>query len=294
MSSILRLSLLTPLLALALACQLPQTTHHPSRVGSGLLYTTGQAAYDAFFSDLHRVQVLLARAPEEERAIRQTLSQQLGMTEASTTTLLSDELQRRALGYKTAGVELRMEVEGEDAKDEADTSAQTHVRGTLSEESRPVVEGATAAARQALRLAARLRAVKGALEQLGARSLSLAPQVEQVFGDSESPRPAEVEQNLEDARRLLPVLDTRAGEVIDDARRLAERLKAALTTNDSLEQPGAPPLISEVTEAPAVRAPAPKKPGTTPTPRRTGGASSTAKPKPSEPKPAPPATDFEP
>jgi hypothetical protein len=286
-------SLLTLLVAAVVACQFPQAANQPSHVGSGLLYETGEAQFDAFFSDLHRVQVLLAHAPEEARTIRQELGQRLTMTDSATTTRLSDELHARALRYHTLGIDLRMEIEGADAKDETDTSAQTQVRGTLPEEGRTLVEAATASTRQALRLAARLRAVQSSLDQLGARCLSLVPQVAPVFANRESPRAAEVEQNLEDARRLLPLLSARASEVIDESRRLAERLRAALTTNEGLEQPNALPLISDVTPpTPPPPLPVAKKPATRPAAHRP--ATTTPKPPASTPKPSAPPADFEP
>jgi len=283
-------------LVLTAACQPLEEPRVSSRVGAGLAFSTGQATFDAFFSDLHRLQVLLARAPEEERSIREELGRSLALDE-TTANQLTDELSRRVASLAGTGVELRLVLEGFEARAEADTSAQTRVTGTLPAELRGPVEAGTLAARRALRLAARLRGEAQILEQLATRAHALELDLEASFAGQPAERRAEIRTNLADGRRLIPLLDTRRRELRELSLRFAERLRVALTTGDGSRLADPSPLIAETPSTPAATSSAPanpkkssappsKRPSALPTPTRVT-------PPPSPPRPSRPA-DFEP
>jgi hypothetical protein len=288
--------LLLSALVLATACQPLEEPRVSSRVGAGLVYSTGQATFDAFFSDLHRLQVLFARAPEEERSIREELGRSLAIDE-TTANQLTDELSRRVAGLAGTGVELRLVLEGFEARSEADTSAQARVIGTLPTELRGPVEAGTLAARRALRLAARLRGEAQTLEQLATRAHTLELDLEASFAGQPAERRAEIRTNLADGRRVIPLLDTRRRELRELSLRFAERLRVALTTGGGSSLADPAPLITETPLAPAATSSAPtnpkrsaappsKRPSAPPTP-------TSAAPPPSPPRPSRPA-DFEP
>ncbi len=295
--------LLLSALLLETGCQPLEEPRVASRVGAGLPYSTGQATFDAFFADLHRLQVLLARAPEEERSFREELGRSLGVEE-TTATELGLELLRRTAVLRAAGVELRLVLEGFEARSEADTSAQTRVMGTLPAELREPVEAGTLAARRALRLAARLRGEAQTLEQLATRAHALEPDLERSFAEQPAARRAELRTNLADARRIIPLLDTRRRETRERCLRFAERLRVSLTTGDGSSLTDPTPLITEIPLVPVPTASAEagaKKPATTKRASTARGPAraTPAPPRPAAPPPAPsrptaPPADFEP
>ena len=63
------------LAAFAIACDIPN-----SKVGQGQLYLSGEARYDAYFKDVHAIQVWAAQWPEDKRQTRKPLITFLDLT----------------------------------------------------------------------------------------------------------------------------------------------------------------------------------------------------------------------
>lgn len=280
MKRLLHASLLaTALLALAPACN--RQAQRPTQVAAGLRFVAQEASFDAFFSELFDLQLLLAAAPADERQLRVTLASSLGVTDGTTPGLLAERVATRSLELKDKGLQLRLEIEGWDAVDPADTSAQTRVVGTLDDAGRKTVEAVTLATRGELALMARLRRARSSVELLNSRAMALEPLVEGTFVN----QPAHLEsvrRNLDDTKRVLPLLASRAATLAEESKRFASRLATALTTHPQLSTSPTPPLV---TSEPA-RALPPR-----PAPARGGPARPAAKPKPAS---AAPSSDFEP
>ncbi len=252
----------------------------PSQVQNGQLYQSGQSEFDGLFRELHGLQVLLASAPEEERQIRKTFASAISVEEGATRQLLADKVTAKAADLSAKKIRIKLDVEGLEADDDSDTMAQAKLVGALDDSSRQFIESTALAARQELRLAARLRRAQKRLEHLAHHAAALDPWVDSTFSGQGAAKAAEVRQNLEDARRQFPLLTVRAAEIADEARRTVQKLSMALTNDASIGSNKEPPLIAPVeppapprkarpTAAPGTAA---KKPAAAPKPLDGGGA----------------------
>ena len=88
----------------------------PSDVSQGRQYSSGNAEYDEFFSEVHQLQVMLGKAPDRERAIRQQLSQALGIDGASRAEEIAAALSKRAGQLGKPPAKLKLELSGLEAK----------------------------------------------------------------------------------------------------------------------------------------------------------------------------------
>ena len=113
------------------ACSLFVTPPN-SAVGQGLLYRSGNAEFDQFFTELHRLQVSVAEAPDRERTIRAELSSALSVKAGATVGLLVTEVQNRTEQLRRANVLTKLEVEGYMADDPLDTAATLRTSGKLN------------------------------------------------------------------------------------------------------------------------------------------------------------------
>src|SRR6185436_14978800 len=67
----------------------------PSDVSQAKQYSSGNPEFDEFFSEVYQLQVALGKAPDRERAIRQQLSQTLGIDGASRAEEIAAALSKR-------------------------------------------------------------------------------------------------------------------------------------------------------------------------------------------------------
>lgn len=286
-------------LLLFTACSLFAASPGPSAVGQGLKYRTGKHDFDQFFAALHAWQVKLAQAPDRERAIRARLAEQLELKDGATPGLLSTDVERRARKLSSSGIRTRLDVEGYEAEDVLDVSATLHVSGPeLSGGARRAAESVVLASRQELWLMAGLRNDANQLEKQLALSALLEDQIDDAFRTAGPSKAAEVRKNLSDARKIIPLMVSRARELADEARKLVRSLERAIGTDTSPASTEPPLIVADASEAPAAekktdatrpakrrgRSPVAKKNGTAPAPAAPSAAKS-ASPKP---------VDFEP
>lgn len=215
-----------------------------SRVQEGQLYQSGHSEFDGLFRELHGLQQALSSAPDEERQYRRALASALKLEDGATRQALADKVQAQASAFDTKRIRVRLDVDGIDADDEADTMAQAKVVGALDEDAQKFIEATAMATRNELRFAARLRRAQKRLEHLAHHSAALDPWIETTFGGQGPTKVAEVRRNLDDARRQFPLLTVRAAELADEARRTVQKLVLALTTDPSLGNGKEPPLIA--------------------------------------------------
>jgi hypothetical protein len=283
------------------ACSLFMPNPGPSAVGRGLKYETGKAQFDQFFSALHDWQVKLEQAPGRERAIRAQLAADLEIKDGATPGLLSADVERRARELASSGIRTRLEVEGYDAEDALDVSATLRVSGPeIPGPARQAAESIVLASRHELALMAELRSDANQLERQLALSALLEDGVDEAFRAAGPSKTAEVHKNLSDARKIIPLMVSRARELAEQAKKLVRALERALST-ETRAQSAEPPLIvaDEAAAPPAgpVPKPAPKaaRPRAGSGAAKKGGAPATAASAGAKAqKSAPKSADFEP
>ena len=283
-----RIGLLCSLLVCATACYPQSSASGPTNVARGLRFVSHNAAFDAFFADLHDEQLAMLQLPEQERKVRKDLAVDLKVADGATTTVLGERAAAIAQGLSAQGTTLKLDVEGYSAVDEADTAAQMRVNGTLDGDNLKFAESITRAARSELKLLAQLNAKEQTLQRLAARAAILEAEAERTFGAADPKQLETVHRNLTDARLSIALMDERRLDLAVDARRTIARLATVMTTNPALGASNEPPLVTFVkTEPPRDRIPNRAKPGGAPAPAVRGGASKS-------PQEANPPPDFEP
>ncbi|GEM_PF-2644557 len=271
-------------------CHASRSTMEPTAVARGLRFVSRNAAFDAFFSDLHHFQIDMLALPDRERNHRKELAKELKVEQGATANVLAERAQSIAQAIASHGTTLKLDIEGLEAVDEADTSAQMRVSGTLEGDSLHFAEAVTRTARAELKLLAHLNARGQSWQRLAARAAVLDGELERAFADEDPKHVEQVRRNLSDAKLLISMMDERRLDLAAEARRTVERLAASVTTNAALGSPNEPPLVTFVKPPPD---PSKERSST----RRSGGSPALrgAAPKsPPETTSAPAAADFEP
>ncbi len=208
----LALALLTPS-----ACQLLGRPG-PSAVAQGRYYASGNPEYDAFFVELHRLQVELKDSPERTAEPRAALAQALEVG-------LDADVIEEALKKKAS------ELNGRQVKFSVQRPASDDKPFTLRVSGSPA--GDDAALQKTLQeTLAKVSALKMAtngwresLKPLPDRAATLESGVDKAFAGSEPRTVAEVRSNLSDARKVIELLASRA----NDAAKANDELLAAIT-----------------------------------------------------------------
>jgi len=286
------LYLLISLSLTALDCSPHRRASEPTPVARGLRFISHNAAFDAFFADLHDAQLDMLSLPERELNYRKSLAVELKVEEGATTNVLAEKAAALAKDIAAKGTSLKLDIEGLEAVDEADTSAQMRVSGSLESDNIHFAEAVTRTARSELKLLAHLNAKSQSLQRLAGRATLLEGEVDRAFSDKDPKLLEQVRRNLSDARLLISMMDEKRLDLSVEARRTVERLATAVTTNNALGAPNEPPLITFVRPPP----PDPTINKDKPSPRRTGGGPAARGGNTKSPTEAgaTPAADFEP
>jgi len=264
----------------------------PSAVSQGQQYQSGDPTYDQFFQQLYDLQVELAKAPDEEKNIRAELASSAKLDEGVSATLLSKKIGKRAEELEAAGTGLKLEIEGLDPGE--DPKSSLSVKGKeLEGDAKVVMRAVESAALSSLKLTARMRKTKKVIEQLNAQALALEASIKTAFRKGGPSKQAEVKKNLEDAKKLLPLMEARADEVGESARTTAKKLAEAVATDKGqFDAPPPPPEPPPSEEPPEEEKKGDKKKGDK---KKPAGDAKPPVDKPTPP-PAdkPPPSDFEP
>ncbi len=244
------LSLLTVIILASPGCYRNRQPAEPTPVARGLKFVSKNAAFDAFFTDLHDVQLDMLALPEQERNFRKVLAKEIKVDEGATTSVLAERAAAIAQGFASKGTTVKLDVEGLEAVDEADTAAQMRVSGYLEGEALHHAESIARAARSELKLLAHLNARGQTLQRLAGRATMLEAEVERAFAGSDPKQMEFVRRNLSDAKLLISVMDDKRLELSLESRRTVERLASAVTTNPALGSPNEPPLVTFVRSDP--------------------------------------------
>ena len=281
-------TLLMSFMLAAAGCNYQLHASDSSNVARGLRFVAHNAAFDAFFADLHDEQITMLQLPEQERKLRTDLASDLKLSDSATTTVLAERAAAIAQGLTVQGTTLKLDVEGYNAVDEADTAAQMRVNGTLDVENLKFAEAITRAARSELKLLARLNAKEQTLQRLAARAAVLEAETDRTFATSDPKVLEEVHRNLSDAKLLLVLMEERRLDLAVDAHRTVERLATVVTTNPALGASNEAPLVTFVKQEPPREKAVIRKTGGGPATPIRGAASKS----PQETNA--PAADFEP
>ena len=274
----------------------------PSDVGQGKQYTSGDPNFDQFFTELFELQVMLGDAPEGEKDVRRKLAATWDVEEDASAILIAKAVKRKVDAWAATGIGLKAETSGLEGSDPGDSKlAVTVTDGSLSGDDQKMVKAAEAAGTSAAKVVARMGQAKMRITKLQATISALEGAVDTAFKKGGPGKKSEVRKNLEDAKTLMPLMNTRAEEVAISAKKLAKKLGEALTTDPSLlKKPEPKPVPPPETDGeggptgdgenagdkPKPSGDKPKPSGDKPKPKPGGD-----KPKPSGGTPPP---DFEP
>jgi hypothetical protein len=216
----------------------------PTAVAQGRYYSTGNPEYDAFFVELHRLQVELKDAPDRSAEPRATLAKALDVG-------LDADVIKEALAKKASALNAH-QIKFTVQPPATDKPATLHVTGSPS--------GADAALEKTLEdTLAKISELKTAtdgwqkdLEPLPERATSLQSNVDTAFAGKSDRTIVEVKNNLSDGQKIIELLESRA----KDAAHTNDELFGAIT--GALGE--APAANGEKASEPAAAsAPAPSK-----------------------------------
>lgn len=230
------------LLALTSACALLQPSG-PTEVARGEYYAAGKPEYDAFFIQLHQLQVELLAAPEEPQNVRMELTKSAGLTADASDESLSTRLGQELKKLAAQGLRVRLEVP--EPSNALDASATLHT--SESGPSSPLRASLPQHATRLVRSRNRMLATKEQLQKLAVSGIALETNVDQAFRVEGPWKRDEVRRNLTDGQKVITLMSARAQEVHDQNQKLLSLLSEAATTDPNLGKTPAtlPPPPSE-------------------------------------------------
>lgn len=271
----------------------------PSDVSQAKQYSSGNAEYDEFFSEVYQLQVALGKAPDRERAVRQQLSLALGIDSASRAEEIAAAVSKRAGQLGKPPAKLKLEVSGLEAKG-SPTSVLT-TTGTISEpKDKAVADAIEQASKDTASLLGDARRSSAVTEHLKTQAPTLESKIDAAFGSTV--RKGDVLKNLKDAEQMIPLMATRASDIEERAAELLRKLEKSVNS----PQGEIAPMKVNLEPAPPKKGKdkpkggQPKAAGHAPPkaaePKPQGGSEESEAPKKAPPpKPAPPPSDdFEP
>jgi hypothetical protein len=269
----------------------------PSDVSQGKQYSSGNAEYDEFFSQMYQLQVALGKAPDRERVIRQHLSQALGLDGASRAEEIAAAVSKRVGQLGKPPAKLKLEVTGLEAKG-SPTSVMT-TSGTISDpKDKAVADTIEQASKETAALLGDVRRSSAATEHLKTQAPALKGKIDATFGSTV--RKGDVSKNLNDAEQMIPLMASRAAEIEERTLELLKKLEKSVNSAQGEIQPTKVNLEPETGKKPKPKGGQPKaagRPAPKPAePKPQGGSEESEPPKKAPPpKPAPPPSDdFEP
>jgi hypothetical protein len=273
---VFRTSLLA-LLALTAACTLLKPSG-PTEVARGEYYAAGKPEYDAFFLQLHQLQVELLAAPEEPQTVRRELAESAGLTADASDESLSTRLGQELKKLADQGLRVRLEVP--EPSNVVDASATLHT--SESRLSSALRSSLPQYATRLVRSRNRMLATKQHLQKLAVSGIQLETNVDQAFRVEGPWKRDEVRRNLSDGQKVITLMSARAQDVHDQGQKLLGLLAAVATTDPNLgsaptPQPPNDTPTTKATRRPESRAPSTRpaaKPGAAAAPKREDDAPS--------------------
>jgi len=233
----------------------------PSEVAKGEYYSAGRPEFDSFFIELHALQVALLAAPNEPAEARRNLTRAVGLPPAASDDALRQQLSGHLRELASHGLRVRLEVP--EATTVPDASAILHTSDSSTPT--PLRDVLPDQATRLLRSRNSLLSSKSQLEKMLANVIGLQAQVDAAFRTSGVWKRDEVRKNLEDAQKVMALMQARASEVVEQDDNLLRLLQATANTDPSLDDSAAEKPTVETRRPPRrtgpARAGAPALPG---------------------------------
>lgn len=253
----------------------------PSDVSQGRQYSSGDQAFDAFFSELYQVQVALAQAPDRARLPRERVAEALALGPQSTPDQIGDALDKRAEQMAKGGSSLRLSLTGVDDPMGIPTATVSTSSQPADTNDRNLVNVVAETTSGTAAVLADIRRARPVLERLRQQVDILEPNIGSTFRKGGPRKKAEVEKNLSDARKMIPLMTLRVDAVEKDSVALLHFMEKAAHHEPAPPPPPPPPPPEEGGKKKK------KKGAAGATAPATEGASK-------KPATAPPAPDYEP
>jgi hypothetical protein len=249
-----------------------------TRVGRGQLFSPGDGRYDAYFKQVHDIQLYVATWSDEKRGTRKPLREALQLLPDASDSTISHAAQDRVKSL--GGPPPKLVVNGDTAQ---------VVAGAGAKSDPTLFKGVEETARAELERVGRLRALEIRLEDLQKQGLSLEEGVDEAFRDENKQR--EVKHELSESISVLRQLAVQAKRQARDGEDFVADLQAALSGEVTIKHGDTKPLDKPLPPATSVAsspAPAPPPP---PPPAAVPVASVAPPTSPLPPPPPPPLSD---
>jgi hypothetical protein len=239
----------------------------PSRVKEGQLYKAGEARYDAYFREVHELQTITIKWPDDRALARRPLLEALkleGDASESTMAQLTFEQCQKS--------DARLEINGDDAK----------VVGAKDE----LASALEATAKNELERAKKLKALVPKAESLARTGKEMEPHVATDFAKSGGSKPTEVRRELAASYEAMGEIATRAKKEALAAEHFVQNLQRAVSSKPNAAPP--PPPASTSAPPPVAKPPPAPRPPATWTPPPPVAVKPAEPPKPADPPKPPP------
>ncbi len=247
----------------------------PTEVARGEYYAAGKPEYDAFFIQLHQLQVDLLVAPDDPRHVRESLTKTAGLTADASDESLSSRLAQELKKLESRGLRVRLEVPEPTTALDASATLHTSESGISSPLRTSLPQDAT----RLVRSRNRMILTREQLEKLRVSGVQLDANVDTAFRSDGPWKRDEVRRNLNDAQKVMTLMVSRAQEVQEQDQKLLSLVASAATTDPNLGKAPAhtppPPPVEEAAPAKTAK----RSTGKT-TPRRAAAPQPAAAPKP--------------
>jgi len=259
----------------------------PSDVAQGRYYSAGNAEFDAFFVSVYRLQVAMAQAPQEYGEAHRSLTETLLLDDSAQNAEIAEKLKLSLNGLSERGARIHFEVRLPSPPDPEHSMALITATPAPDGKERDQLATLEGSLTRLLRLAATMHESASQLVSLRSAIPGLEGKVDAALQAQGPKKRAQTRQNLEDAERVIVLMQARADETAAPIDALYKELGQVFGKSE--------PAASEPAQAPVKPE---EKPRPRPQPARprsdSGPVASPAAP-PAAPKPAPAkSADFEP
>ena len=262
---------------LAAACSL---LTGPSRVREGALYRTGETQYDAYFKEVHDVQVAASTWNDDKKAARKPIVDALQLTADTSDSTIAQLVHEQVEAAQSSLGTAELKVTGDDVKLVSGTGS----RGSID----TLATALEATAKGEIDRAKKMKSLPPRIETLLKTGHDLEPHAKEDFAKVGGQKPFEVKAELTASFDVLGAIATNAKREVRSAESFVADLQRAVALGPAataaVADAGAAPAVTATTNPPATPRP-PPKPQPHPQPTSTGQA---ALPKPAPPPPADP------
>ncbi len=264
--------------ALAAACSL---LSGPSRVREGGLYRTGEAQYDAYFKEVHDVQVAASTWSDDKKAARKPIVDALQLTTDSSDSTIAQLCHEQIEAAQSSLGTAELKVAGDDVKFVSGTGSRGSIDGLAT--------ALEATAKGEIDRAKKLKTLPPRIEALLKTGHDLEPHAKEDFVKVGGQKPFEVKAELNASFDVLGAIATNAKREVRSAESFVADLQRAVALGPNAQlaiaaaDAGAPATPPKPTATP--RPATPKPP---PQPTSTGQAALPKPPPPPHADPPPP------